>query len=105
VHLQGVRAAEAAEEEERARPMIELRRTMPEGHTRTYAMIASSSLFGEHTLTVRHGRLGWKPRVRIETFDTLQKLARRAASLLKARKRHAYVIVQGDPRTLTEPRT
>lgn len=76
--------------------MIEMRRMMEEGHARIYAMSIHLDLFDRRpTLEVAHGREGWKPKKRRETFDGWEALFRRVRILLKRRDAHGYRVVLG----------
>jgi predicted DNA-binding WGR domain protein len=57
---------------------------------RAFTMVESRSLWGEPALLVSWGRLGSRPRVRVETFPDVRTLERRRAALLKTRLRHGY---------------
>lgn len=76
--------------------MLELRRPM-HGRVRVYTIDLAAGLFGDFSVVVAYGRLGWRPtRKRSEPFDTEAKAVARVRQLLRIRFSHGYEIASGD---------
>jgi predicted DNA-binding WGR domain protein len=75
-----------------SRPALELQQVDRAcGRARRYHVAESRSLFGELALLITWGRIGSKPRVRLETFASESELSARWNELLARRNAHGYV--------------
>ena len=60
---------------------------------RAYNMSEQRTLFGATDLVITWGRIGSRPRRRVETFPDSDQLARRRDELLNRRRLHGYEVV------------
>jgi len=73
---------------------LEFRRIDPEANCfRRYRLTDRPNLFGGIDLIAEWGRIGWRSRSKVESFETPDALARRRAELLGTRRRRGYELV------------